>query len=73
MSKSRVFRVAPERVVVLPKGVAPGPGGRAAMHKAGDVFTLTAEQAANRYIRNRLKLGDIIEVVAPAPAKGADR
>lgn len=69
----KTFRVAPDRVVVMPKGIAPGPGGRAAMHKAGDVFSLTAEQAASRYIRNRLRLGDLVEVVASEPAKGSDR
>jgi hypothetical protein len=73
----RTFRVAPgapgdgDRVVIPPKGLLTGPGARAARFRSGETFQLPAETAACRFIRNRVRLGDLVEVTAPelAPAR----
>lgn len=58
----KTFKVAPGRTVVIPKSIAAGPGMTAARYNGGDTFTLTPAQAANRFIRNRVRIGDLVEV-----------
>jgi hypothetical protein len=73
----RTFRVAPgapgdgDRVVIPPKDLITGPGARAAHFRSGATFSLPAAKAASRYIRNRVRVGDLVEVapeLAPARA-----
>lgn len=64
------------RVIVLPLGLHPGPGATNMRLSPGDTFDTDASRDAahRRFVRNRLKLGDL-ELVTddddmPAKAKG---
>lgn len=77
--KIRTFRVAPgtdetgPRVIIPPKGLLTGPGARHLRLRSGETFELPADKV-DRYIRNRIKLGDLIEVAAEfSPARAAKK
>jgi len=58
---TRTFRVAPGRVVVLPRDVLAGPGATHARFVAGETFALPPERIT-RFVRRRLEVGDLVEV-----------
>jgi hypothetical protein len=64
----RTFRVAPGRVVIPPKGLLCGPGGKPARFVAGAQFELAAAKV-DRFIRNAVRSGDLVEVAPPPSPK----
>lgn len=69
---NRTFTVAPGRVLTLPKALMAGPGATHARFAGGQSFELPAERV-DRFIRSRLRAGDLIEGAVdaspdPAPA-----
>jgi hypothetical protein len=56
----RTFRVAPGRVVVLPRDVQAGPGDSHLRLTAGDTIALPDERVT-RFVRRRVEAGDLVE------------
>lgn len=67
MSKLRFFEVQPGRTVIPPRGVVAGPGATNLRYDAGETIELPADKV-DRYIRGRVRAGDLVEVKQPAPA-----
>lgn len=59
--KIRTYRVAPGRVVIPPKGLVAGPGATNLRFAAGETIEIPADKV-DRFIRNRVRLGDLVEV-----------
>jgi hypothetical protein len=53
----------------IPTVVATGPGGESIQLAAGGEVDLTAAQANTRFVRNRIRAGDLVEVTPPAAAR----
>lgn len=68
MSKLRYFQVQPGRVVIPPRGVVAGPGATNLRYEAGETLELPDEKV-DRFIRGRVRAGDLVEVKQPAPAR----
>jgi hypothetical protein len=67
---TRTFTVAPGRALTLPKALMAGPGATHARFTGGQSFELPAERV-DRFVRGRLRAGDLIEGAvdaAPDPA-----
>jgi hypothetical protein len=64
---SRTFRAINH--LTLPQGVLPGPGATNMALKPGDVFTAddAAATRCSRFLNNRVTVGDLVELDAPAP------
>ena len=60
-SAVRRFRVAEGRRVVFPRGVVVGPGATNLAYAGGELVDLPAG-AVDRFVRNRIRLGDLVEV-----------
>lgn len=64
---TRTFTVADGRTLTLPKGLLAGPGATNARYHGGETFELPAS-SVDRFIRGRLRAGDLTEGPAPAAA-----
>lgn len=61
--KARTFRVAPgDRIVILPRSIAAGPGFRPASYKSGETFSLDLEASSTRHVRKLVRGGDVIDI-----------
>lgn len=68
-TSTRKFKVAEGRVVVPPKSLLTAPGGKPARLEAGAELELPAT-SVNRFIRGRVRAGDLVEITAaPAAAR----
>lgn len=63
------YKVAAGRTVVLPRELGAGPGATNLRFEGGVVLELPAAAARHRFIRNRIALGDLVAVTAPAPTR----
>lgn len=72
-AKTKRYRVADGRVVVLPRSIAVDPTGNNAQYKAGESFEIDLDKA-DRFIRARVRAGDIVEIEeAPLPVADGSR
>ena len=73
-TKTRRFRVAEGRSVVMPRSVATAPTGENARYEGGDTFEIDLDKV-DRFIRSRIKAGDLEEIdISPLPvADGRSR
>lgn len=64
MPNNEFYKVAEGRVVILPKSVKPGPGGRSLQYTAGQVIELTPDEVTRlgRHLRNLKKNGDLTQM-----------
>lgn len=73
-TKTRRFRVADGRTVILPRSIAVAPTGQNARYVGGDTFEIDLEKV-DRFIRSRVRAGDLEEIdISPLPvADGRSR
>jgi hypothetical protein len=72
MSQNRYFKVAAGRVVIPPRGLLTGPGATHLRFGEGDVLELEAGKV-DRFIRGRVRAGDLVEVKDPGPPPAAPK
>lgn len=72
MSKpaTRTFTVQPGRSLALPARYGTAPGGGGATFRAGETVEIPAE-LVDRFVRNRVATGDLVEAKAAATTKPA--
>jgi hypothetical protein len=56
----------------IPTVVATGPGGESIQLAAGGEVDLTAAQANTRFVRNRVRAGDLVEIKPAAARAGKE-
>lgn len=70
MSKPRYFQVAAGRVVIPPRGLIAGPGATNMRFQGGETLELPAAKV-DRFIRNRVAAGDLVELREPPAASSS--
>ena len=70
--KTRRYRVAEGRSLVLPRSIATAPTGENMRYEGGETFEIDLEKV-DRYIRARVRAGDLEEIdISPLPTARKD-